>query len=45
MPDLQAKFIWFEHISPDLAAARRFYSELPGWKPDPAQTGIMRGDV
>lgn len=30
-PHLPGKFIWFEHVSPDLAKARAFYEPLFGW--------------
>lgn len=31
MNRLQGKFVWFEHLSGDIAAARRFYEGLFGW--------------
>jgi uncharacterized protein len=31
MSHLPGKFVWFEHASPDVAAARRFYEDLFGW--------------
>lgn len=32
MAYLHGKFVWFEHVSNDDAAARRFYETLCGWK-------------
>lgn len=31
MDHLPGKFVWFEHLSPDPAAARGFYERLLGW--------------
>jgi predicted enzyme related to lactoylglutathione lyase len=31
MPYLHGKFVWFEHFSADIPAARHFYGELFGW--------------
>jgi uncharacterized protein len=31
MTHLQGKFVWFEHMSADTAAARKFYDALFGW--------------
>jgi len=31
MSHLPGKFVWFEHASPDVARARRFYEDLFGW--------------
>lgn len=30
-PRLPGKFVWFEHLSPDIAKARAFYEPLFGW--------------
>lgn len=30
-PTLPGKFIWFEHVGPDIARARAFYEPLFGW--------------
>jgi len=32
MAHLFGKFVWFEHMSADLAGARKFYGELFGWR-------------
>lgn len=32
MTHLRGKFVWFEHLSSDLHAARRFYEQLFGWR-------------
>lgn len=42
MPYLHGKFVWFEHLSRDIEAARRFYGELLGWKSDPVPIGDGR---
>jgi predicted enzyme related to lactoylglutathione lyase len=31
LPHLPGKFVWLEHASPDVPAARRFYEALLGW--------------
>jgi len=31
MNQLIGKFVWFEHLSGDISAARKFYAELLGW--------------
>jgi uncharacterized protein len=36
---LHGKFIWFEHFSSDVGAARAFYSGLFGWNSDPVPLG------
>lgn len=47
---LPGKFVWFEHVSGDLAKARAFYQELCGWSVQPMPMGeqtyyrIMNGD-
>jgi len=49
-PHIPGKFVWFEHVSNDIARARAFYEPLFGWHveamPMGAQTYhmIMRGD-
>jgi uncharacterized protein len=32
MAHLPGKFVWFEHLSPDVPAATRFYERLFGWR-------------
>lgn len=50
MAYLHGKFVWFEHISDSVDAARRFYGELLGWHIDPHAMGeqtyhmIMNGE-
>ncbi|HSW02996.1 VOC family protein [Aquabacterium sp.] len=39
---LPGKFVWFEHQSPDVAAARRFYDELFGWHTEMMPMGEQR---
>lgn len=39
MAYLHGKFVWFEHFSNDVAAARRFYDSLFGWKSDGIDMG------
>jgi hypothetical protein len=39
MTRLVGKFIWFEHVSNDVARAHAFYGELLGWKSDPVPMG------
>lgn len=38
-PYLPGKFVWFEHLSGDVAKARGFYRELFGWVSDPVPVG------
>lgn len=39
MSKLPGKFVWFEVVTPDAAATRRFYSESLGWKVHEAEMG------
>jgi uncharacterized protein len=39
MAYLHGKFVWFEHVSNDVAAGRRFYEGLFGWKSDGIDMG------
>lgn len=36
---LPGKFVWFEHVSSDVAAARRFYESLFGWHTEEMDMG------
>ena len=52
MKHLQGKFVWFEHMSNDTVAARKFYDALFGWHTEAVQMGgpepyplIMNGSV
>lgn len=42
MTHLQGKFVWFEHLSTDIAAARRFYEDLFGWHTESMPMGAQR---
>jgi uncharacterized protein len=39
MIHLQGKFVWFEHLSADTAAASRFYDALFGWHTETTPMG------
>lgn len=39
MNHLHGKFVWFEHLSGDTAAARRFYEALFGWRTESMPMG------
>jgi predicted enzyme related to lactoylglutathione lyase len=39
MQYLPGKFVWFEHVSSDVAQARTFYQELFGWSVQPMPMG------
>lgn len=39
MSHVYGKFVWFEHLSADIPAARRFYAELFGWQIDNVPMG------
>ncbi len=39
MSHLPGKFVWFEHVSGDSVAARRFYEPLFGWYTKPLSVG------
>jgi predicted enzyme related to lactoylglutathione lyase len=39
MSHLPGKFVWFEHLSADTAAASRFYDALFGWRTQATQMG------
>ena len=49
-PHLPGKFIWFEHVSNDIAKARAFYEQLFGWHVESMPMGnqtyrmLMNGD-
>lgn len=51
MDRLPGKFVWYEHQSPDLGAARRFYESLFGWHVESMPMGserysmILNGDA
>jgi len=42
MSHLPGKFVWFEHASPDIPKARRFYDALFGWHTESMPTGAQR---
>ncbi len=42
MSHLQGKFVWFEHLSADPAAAQRFYQSLFGWHVEAMPMGEQR---
>lgn len=42
MKRLPGKFVWFEHLSNDIPAARRFYEGLFGWHTEMTPTGDDR---
>jgi predicted enzyme related to lactoylglutathione lyase len=42
---LPGKFVWFEHLSSDLAKARAFYSALLGWTFEPMHMGEQPYDI
>lgn len=39
MAHLHGKFVWFEHLSADRQAARRFYERLFGWRSEEVRMG------
>jgi predicted enzyme related to lactoylglutathione lyase len=39
MATIQGKFVWFEHVTRDVAASQRFYGEVLGWKVQPFDMG------
>ncbi|UCE32501.1 MAG: VOC family protein, partial [Burkholderiales bacterium] len=39
MTRLPGKFVWFEHLSPELDRARAFYKSWLGWSSEPAPIG------
>lgn len=39
---LPGKFVWFEHLSADISAARRFYEGLFGWHAEAMPVGDQR---
>lgn len=41
MSVLQGKFVWFEHLSNDIPAARRFYEQLFGWHTETMPMGAQ----
>lgn len=45
MSYLPGKFIWFEHVSNDLAKARSFYEPLFGWHVESIAMGDQRYDM
>jgi uncharacterized protein len=45
MSYLPGKFIWFEHVSNDLAKARAFYEPLFGWHVESIAMGDQRYDM
>lgn len=45
MDYLHGKFVWFEHLSHDVDAARRFYGELLGWKYASVPMGEGQHDI
>lgn len=51
MSHLPGKFVWFEHVSADTAAAASFYERLLGWRVDTVPVGdetyrmIMNGEA
>jgi uncharacterized protein len=42
MNHLQGKFVWYEHLSNDVGAARQFYEGLFGWHTEPMLVGEQR---
>ncbi len=42
MSHLQGKFVWYEHLSADAAAAQRFYQSLFGWHVEAMPMGDQR---
>lgn len=42
---LPGKFVWFEHLSHDVAKARAFYGELCGWTVKPMPMGEQAYDI
>ena len=45
MSYLPGKFVWFEHMSNDVAKARAFYSALCGWTVQPMPMGEQPYDI
>ncbi len=45
MSYLPGKFVWFEHVSNDVAKARAFYSALCGWTVQPMPMGEQPYDI
>lgn len=45
MSYLPGKFVWFEHVSNDVAKARAFYSALCGWTVQPMPMGEQAYDI
>src|SRR5262249_1963372 len=41
MSDLQGKFVWYELMTTDTAAAAKFYQSVVGWTPAPMDMGGM----
>ena len=41
MPAPSGSFVWYEHVSNDIAAARAFYESLFGWQTEAMQTGAV----
>lgn len=39
MAKIPGKFVWFEHVTSDIAASQRFYGEVLGWKVQPFDMG------
>lgn len=39
MATIPGKFVWFEHVTRDIAASQRFYGEVLGWKVQPFDMG------
>jgi predicted enzyme related to lactoylglutathione lyase len=40
-PQLPGKFVWFEHVCPDIAKARSFYEPLLGWHVEATPMGAQ----
>ncbi len=45
MSHLPGKFVWFEHVSNDVAKARAFYTALCGWTVQPMPMGEQPYDI
>ncbi len=41
MSDLQGKFVWYELMTTDMAAAEKFYGSVIGWTPKKMDMGAM----
>lgn len=39
MATIPGKFVWFEHVTADVAGSQRFHGEVLGWKVQPFDTG------